>query len=136
MNFRTAYMTKRAALAAAAVGGAGAMMGLLSLGAFGWHLPYPLSPLTFVLGAGAGAALAGWATAPLWGRTGVSGYLVSLLGFLLATLLGANLAGVAMYGANGVELALAWLFFSALSPLGLAWLLLWGCVQAFASRLA
>ena len=115
------------------VGGTVAMAGLavggISLIAFERQITGSGSGLFFLLSAFFGAYVAGFGLAPMIGRQGWRGGLLSFAAFLSATLLGGFLAGLLYVGANDLDLVALLLMFILLSPLALFWLLIWAGVH-------
>ncbi|WP_137699878.1 hypothetical protein [Marimonas lutisalis] len=111
------------------VGAMGAVVGLCGvvvagamLAVFGWSITSSVPAWLFLPGAGAGAALAGMATAGLFGHQGVRGFALAILGSLAATVLGATLAGILLLSPHRMDLVAAALLFSLFSPVVLLWL--------------
>jgi hypothetical protein len=80
-----------------------------------------VGPVAFLLAAGVGAGLAGLATYGLFGRSGLGGVLLAVLGAIAATGLGSGLAGMMLLPLQDFELVLAALVFSAISPIVVIW---------------
>lgn len=108
---------------------AGLVVGGISLVAFERQITGPGSGLTFLLSAFIGAYVAGFGLAPLIGRQGWRGCLLSFAAFLCATLLGGFLAGLLYLGSDDLDLVALLLMFILLTPLAVFWLLVWAGVH-------
>ncbi len=108
---------------------AGLAVGCISLVAFGRQITGSGSGALFLLSAFVGAYIAGICLAPLIGRQGWRGCLLSFAAFLSATLLGGVLAGLLYVGINDLDLVAVLLTLILLSPLAVFWLLVWAGVH-------
>lgn len=111
----------------ARVAACGMAVGLAMLLAFGGAITADVPAVWFVLAATAGAGLAGAICAGLFGRPGVSGASLAVLGAFLATGLGGIFAGWMVLPFRSLELVAVALIFAAVSPIGLLWgaMMLW-----------
>ncbi len=108
---------------------AGLAVGGVSLVAFGQQITGSGSGVSFLVSAFLGAYVAGFGLAPLIGRQGWRGGLISLAAFLCATLLGGVLAGLLYVGPDELDLVILLMVFILLTPLALFWLLVWAGVH-------
>ncbi|MEM7318097.1 MAG: hypothetical protein AAF408_03645 [Pseudomonadota bacterium] len=84
----------------------------------------------FVLGAGLAAFVSGFLSAPLFGQKGVIGLFLAAFGGILATLIGAGLAGMLILPDQNLELAITGLLLSfAFPPIFGLWLLATGLIH-------
>ncbi|MEM7318398.1 MAG: hypothetical protein AAF408_05170 [Pseudomonadota bacterium] len=84
----------------------------------------------FVLGAGLAAFVSGYLSAPLFGQKGAIGLFLAALGGILATLIGAALAGLLILPDQNLELAITGLLLSfAIPPIFGLWLLAMGLIH-------